>query len=61
MNYVHLLQLQAEQIFGNKSKADSWLNQPKTALGGSTPLKESQKLSKNLKTTNRIIIKKTTE
>ncbi|MFJ2385890.1 antitoxin Xre/MbcA/ParS toxin-binding domain-containing protein [Pseudomonas koreensis] len=39
----------AEHVFGNKSKADSWLNQPKTALGGSTPLKEAQKLSKNHK------------
>lgn len=38
MNYVELVQHQAEAIFGNKDKADSWLNQPKTALGGSTPL-----------------------
>ncbi|ALI04079.1 DUF2384 domain-containing protein [Pseudomonas sp. FW306-02-F02-AA] len=28
MNYVELIQHQAEQVFGNKSKADVWLNQP---------------------------------
>lgn len=28
MNYVELIQRQAEQIFGNKVKADHWLNQP---------------------------------
>jgi uncharacterized protein (DUF2384 family) len=28
MNYVELIQRQAEQIFGNKPKADHWLNQP---------------------------------
>jgi uncharacterized protein (DUF2384 family) len=28
----------AEQVFGNKDKADTWLNQPKTAFGGVTPL-----------------------
>ncbi|WP_449105449.1 antitoxin Xre/MbcA/ParS toxin-binding domain-containing protein [Pseudomonas mohnii] len=38
MNYVELIQRQAEQVFGNKDKADNWLTQPKTALGGSTPL-----------------------
>ncbi|UVM47710.1 MbcA/ParS/Xre antitoxin family protein [Pseudomonas sp. B21-015] len=38
MNYVELVQHQAELVFGNKEKADSWLNQPKTGLGGSTPL-----------------------
>ena len=38
MNYVELIQRRAEQIFGNKAKADSWLNQPKTALGGGMPL-----------------------
>jgi len=38
MNYFELIRRQAEQIFGNKDKADSWLNQPKTAFGGSTPL-----------------------
>ncbi|KAB0483816.1 MbcA/ParS/Xre antitoxin family protein [Pseudomonas reinekei] len=38
MNYVELIQRQAEQMFGNKTKADCWLNQPKTSLGGSTPL-----------------------
>lgn len=38
MNYVELIQRQAELVFGNKEKADSWLNQPKTTFGGSTPL-----------------------
>jgi putative toxin-antitoxin system antitoxin component (TIGR02293 family) len=38
MNYVELVQHQAEAIFGNKDKADTWLNQPKTAFGGVTPL-----------------------
>ncbi|MBK5551880.1 DUF2384 domain-containing protein [Pseudomonas sp. TH03] len=37
-NYVELIELQAEQIFANKAKADRWLNQPKCALGDSTPL-----------------------
>ncbi|WP_448118182.1 antitoxin Xre/MbcA/ParS toxin-binding domain-containing protein [Pseudomonas serbica] len=39
MNYVELIQLRAEQVFGKTSKADSWLNQPKMAFEGSTPLK----------------------
>ncbi|MGE8188831.1 antitoxin Xre/MbcA/ParS toxin-binding domain-containing protein [Pseudomonas sp. NPDC086278] len=38
MNYVELIQLEAELVFGNKAKADTWLNQPKTAFGGVTPL-----------------------
>jgi uncharacterized protein (DUF2384 family) len=38
MNYVELIQRQAEQVFGNKEKADIWLIQPKIAFGGSTPL-----------------------
>ncbi|AWM92325.1 DUF2384 domain-containing protein [Pseudomonas sp. 31-12] len=38
MNYVELIQLQAELVFGNKDKADTWLHQPKIALSGSTPL-----------------------
>jgi uncharacterized protein (DUF2384 family) len=38
MNYVELIQLQAKQVFGNKVKSDTWLNQPKTTFGGSTPL-----------------------
>lgn len=38
MNYVELVQHQAEAVFGNKAKADRWLNQPKCALGDSTPL-----------------------
>ncbi|MHA6130487.1 MbcA/ParS/Xre antitoxin family protein [Pseudomonas fluorescens group sp. PF-1] len=28
MNYVELIRRQAERIFGNKEKADHWLNQP---------------------------------
>ncbi|NUU37804.1 MbcA/ParS/Xre antitoxin family protein [Pseudomonas sp. C2B4] len=28
MNYVELVQHQAERVFGNKEKADHWLNQP---------------------------------
>ena len=38
MNYVELIQRQAEAVFGNKAKADSWLSEPKTAFGGVTPL-----------------------
>ncbi|MEB0043425.1 MbcA/ParS/Xre antitoxin family protein [Pseudomonas sp. MH10] len=38
MNYLHQIQHQAEQIFGNKEKADAWLNQPKKALGDRAPL-----------------------
>lgn len=38
MNYVELIQLQAEQVFGNKAKADIWQHQPKTAFDGSAPL-----------------------
>lgn len=33
MNYIELIQLQAEQIFGNKVKADHWLNQPIVGAG----------------------------
>lgn len=35
---AELIQRQAEQIFGNKAKADSWLTQAKNTLGGSTLL-----------------------
>lgn len=42
MNYIELVQHHAEAIFGNKAKADQWLTQPKTALGGSTPLELAQ-------------------
>ncbi|PPA03821.1 DUF2384 domain-containing protein [Pseudomonas sp. MWU12-2312b] len=42
MSYVELIQLQAEQVFGNKAKAEMWLNQPKNELGGSTPLEHAQ-------------------
>jgi uncharacterized protein (DUF2384 family) len=38
MNFIELIQLQAEQVFGNKIKAENWLNQSKTEFGGSTPL-----------------------
>ncbi|WP_434652279.1 DUF2384 domain-containing protein [Pseudomonas sp. R3-56] len=38
MNYVELVQRQAEAVFGNKAKADNWLTQPKKTFGGSTPL-----------------------
>jgi putative toxin-antitoxin system antitoxin component (TIGR02293 family) len=38
MNYVEQIQHQAEQIFGNKEKADAWLNQPKKALRDRAPL-----------------------
>ncbi|WP_150636754.1 MbcA/ParS/Xre antitoxin family protein [Pseudomonas fluorescens] len=41
MNYAALIQLQAERVFGNKAKAYSWLNQPKAAFGGATPMKFS--------------------
>ncbi|MEB0222994.1 MbcA/ParS/Xre antitoxin family protein [Pseudomonas sp. 10S4] len=38
MNYVGLIQHQAEQLFGNKAKAATWLTQPKTTFSGRTPL-----------------------
>lgn len=38
MNYIELIQHQAEQVFGNKEKANAWLNQPKTTLGDRSPL-----------------------
>lgn len=38
MNYVELIRRQAEQVFGNKEKADIWLNRPKKAFGNATPL-----------------------
>jgi len=41
MNYVELVQHQAESVFGNKATAATWLNQPKIAFGGSTPLQFS--------------------
>lgn len=41
MNFIELIRRQAEQIFGNKVKADIWLNQPKTEFGGSTALKHA--------------------
>ncbi|MHC8351051.1 antitoxin Xre/MbcA/ParS toxin-binding domain-containing protein [Pseudomonas sp. RT4P38] len=41
MNYVELVQRQAERVFGNKTKANIWLNQPKTEFGGSTALEHA--------------------
>ncbi|MDR7283174.1 uncharacterized protein (DUF2384 family) [Pseudomonas corrugata] len=41
MNFVELIQRQAEQVFGNKAKADIWLNQPKREFGGSTALEHA--------------------
>lgn len=38
MNYVELIQHQAQRVFGNKTKADAWLTQPKNTFGGSTAL-----------------------
>lgn len=38
MNYVDQIHRQAERVFGNKEKADAWLNQPRSALGDRTPL-----------------------
>lgn len=37
-NHIKLIELQAEQVFANKVIADRWLNQPKSAFGGRTPL-----------------------
>jgi putative toxin-antitoxin system antitoxin component (TIGR02293 family) len=41
LDHVDLIQLQAEQVFADKEKAAAWLNKPKTALGGMTPLQVS--------------------
>ncbi|VVQ35395.1 hypothetical protein PS943_04285 [Pseudomonas fluorescens] len=41
MNFIELIQLQAKQVFGNKVKADTWLNQPKTEFSGSTALEHA--------------------
>ena len=41
MSYVELIQLQTEQVFANKEEAAAWLNKPKTALDGKTPLELS--------------------
>jgi uncharacterized protein (DUF2384 family) len=42
MTYVRLVQQEAERVFGNKSKADAWLSQPKTSFGGVTPLEAAR-------------------
>jgi uncharacterized protein (DUF2384 family) len=41
MNITEQIQHQAEQVFGNKTKAQNWLNQPKTEFGGFTPLEHA--------------------
>jgi len=41
MNYIELIQQQAEQVFGDKKKAAAWLNKPQTVSGGMTPLEIS--------------------
>ena len=38
MNYVELVQLQTALVFGNKEKAQAWLNLVKSAFGGRSPL-----------------------
>ncbi|MGE8189168.1 antitoxin Xre/MbcA/ParS toxin-binding domain-containing protein [Pseudomonas sp. NPDC086278] len=38
MNYIELVQHQAEAVFGNKAKAEAWLNEPKAAFGGSSAI-----------------------
>lgn len=38
MNYVELIQRQAEVVFGNKAKADAWLSSPKNTFGGISPI-----------------------
>lgn len=43
MNFIEQIQLQAEQVFGNKAKAKSWLNQPKTEFAGFTPLEQAHR------------------
>lgn len=42
MNFIELIQRQAEQVFGNKTKAEAWLNQPKSEFSGSTPMQHAQ-------------------
>lgn len=38
MNYIELIQHQAEAVFGNKEKAQAWLNLAKPSFGGHSPL-----------------------
>lgn len=38
MNYVELIQRQAELVFGNKEKADTWLSQAKNGADGCSRL-----------------------
>lgn len=42
MNDVELIQIQAEHVFGNKEKADTWLSQPITGTGGFSRLQAAQ-------------------
>ncbi|WP_053191431.1 MbcA/ParS/Xre antitoxin family protein [Pseudomonas corrugata] len=41
MNFIELIQQQAEQVFADKEKAAAWLNKPQTVSGGRTPLEIS--------------------
>lgn len=41
MNYAELIQLQAEQVFADKEKANRWLTKPQIAFGHATPLEIS--------------------
>lgn len=43
MNHVELIQQKAELVFGNKTKANAWLTQPKVALGGQSPIELARK------------------
>ena len=37
-NFEELIRRQAEQVFGSKAKANSWLSQPRTDFRGVTAL-----------------------
>lgn len=41
MNFIELIQQQAEQVFADKEKAAAWLNKPQTVYAGMTPLEIS--------------------
>ncbi|MNH83978.1 hypothetical protein D3C87_1439330 [compost metagenome] len=38
MKHVEFIQREAERVFGNKIKADHWLNQPLVVAGGNSRL-----------------------
>jgi len=42
MKHVELIKQQAELVFGNKAKADLWLNQPIAASGDGSRLQAAQ-------------------